>query len=270
MKIIYDNVGQTCNRLWSLVPTIYYNKVLNNKILVLFKGKDFDKFDHLRSCGNVTFIFKNKFMVKAFGNKYVQKIYSLLSVFPFLNLVNGWKSLLSFNVQYSKDDIDYMRSVFLPNQTIVERVNKQFMPKISLVIGIHVRRGDYRRFLNGKYFFEREDYEEVMEQLISYFKDPNILFFISSNEKIQFSDKYHTFCLNDGGAIDDLYGLSICDYIVGPPSTFSQFASFLGQKPLLILWEKKQKIIMENFAVYNHLSYTNSKEENLSWLNSIK
>ena len=31
-----------------------------------------------------------------------------------------------------------------------------------------------------------------------------------------------------------------------------------------------QKIIMENFAVYNHLSYTNSKEENLSWLNSIK
>ena len=76
----------------------------------------------------------------------------------------------------------------------------------------------------------------------SYFKDPNILFFISSNEKIQFSDKYHTFCLNDGGAIDDLYGLSICDYIVGPPSTFSQFASFLGQKPLLILWEKKQKI----------------------------
>jgi hypothetical protein len=34
-----------------------------------------------------------------------------------------------------------------------------------------------------------------------------------------------------GHFIEDLYALASCDYIIGPPSTFSQWASFYGNVP---------------------------------------
>jgi hypothetical protein len=50
-------------------------------------------------------------------------------------------------------------------------------------------------------------------------------------------------------AVVDLYSLAGCDYILGPPSTFSQWASFYGNKPMLHLSGGDQKIELEKFQV---------------------
>jgi hypothetical protein len=47
--------------------------------------------------------------------------------------------------------------------------------------------------------------------------------------------------------VEDLYLLSKCDYIMGPPSTFSGWASFYGNVPLYMLKEIDTKISDEIF-----------------------
>jgi len=44
------------------------------------------------------------------------------------------------------------------------------------------------------------------------------------------------------GTIEDLYLLGYCDYIVGPNSSFSQWASFWGGVPLHVLdWKSLER-----------------------------
>ena len=50
--------------------------------------------------------------------------------------------------------------------------------------------------------------------------------------------------------IEDLYTLAGCDYIIGPPSTFSQWASYYGNKPIKILFNPDDHIKdLSEFAV---------------------
>jgi len=63
------------------------------------------------------------------------------------------------------------------------------------------------------------------------------MFFIASNEKIskEMTSDLEYFSNIDGSAPEDLYALSKCDYILGPPSTFSYWAGFMVINLLNIL-----------------------------------
>ena len=54
-----------------------------------------------------------------------------------------------------------------------------------------------------------------------------------------------------GPAVHDLHTLAACDYLIGPPSTFSQWASFSGNTPLLHLEGVGEHVDLERF----HVSY---------------
>jgi hypothetical protein len=49
--------------------------------------------------------------------------------------------------------------------------------------------------------------------------------------------------------VGDLFALAECDYVLGPLSTFSQWASFHGNKPLLQLRDKNTRVERERFRV---------------------
>lgn len=49
-------------------------------------------------------------------------------------------------------------------------------------------------------------------------------------------------------AEDDQTLMSQCDYIIGPPSTFSTWASFMGKVPLLHLYSAGQKVKLSEFV----------------------
>jgi hypothetical protein len=52
--------------------------------------------------------------------------------------------------------------------------------------------------------------------------------------------------------VGDLYALARCDYIMGPPSTYTQWASFYGNQPLYHLRSGDDRVEREKFRV-SHL-----------------
>jgi hypothetical protein len=48
-----------------------------------------------------------------------------------------------------------------------------------------------------------------------------------------------------------MYALAQCDLILGPPSTFSQWASFYGQRPLCIVRDREMVVTPQSFVVFN-------------------
>ncbi len=103
-------------------------------------------------------------------------------------------------------------------------------------IGVHVRRGDYKDYVGGQFFWELETYINVMKDLSKHLRDISHLFVICSNEVWDLDMLQGIPCIYEqGDTYDDFVALSACDYVVGPPSTFSNWASFLGRNKRLIL-----------------------------------
>ena len=51
-----------------------------------------------------------------------------------------------------------------------------------------------------------------------------------------------------GSAVEDQWLMSQCDYLMGPPSTFSAWASFMGKVPLARMWSAEYGLKREDFA----------------------
>ena len=83
----------------------------------------------------------------------------------------------------------------------------------------------------------------------SQFLDKEVAFHICSDEKIDMADFSGFDCYQIPLSLDieDLYALSLCDYIIGPPSTFSMWASFYGNVPLRIVTKDESKISLDQF-----------------------
>jgi len=129
-----------------------------------------------------------------------------------------------------------LREAFIPNNDIVEHASQK-ISKISadfeIVIGVHIRRGDYITFENGAFYFLDSEYARVMKQMKELHPGKKIAFVICSNEKIDMNtfSEFNCFSWSNHFMID-LTLLSYCDFIIGPPSTFSGWASFIGNIPL--------------------------------------
>lgn len=122
------------------------------------------------------------------------------------------------------------------------------------VIGIHVRRGDYEKFEGGKYFYDFSVYKNVLSRLDTLFKDKHPIFLICSNEPGY--EKY--FCPNEypivfgpNHELQDLYCLAKCNYLIGPPSTYTMWASFIGDIPLYMMRDSSLKFVEDDFKIIN-------------------
>jgi hypothetical protein len=134
-----------------------------------------------------------------------------------------------------------------------------------MVVGIHIRRGDYAFWHNGRFFYELETYHQFMLQIQQLYDDKKVSFFISSNEDFSLdifdSCDCYRFEKEPSGAILDLYTLSLCDLLIGPFSTFSRWASFIGEKPLCFIESKEQQITKDSFSkIVDFFHFENGKE----------
>lgn len=148
---------------------------------------------------------------------------------------NGWLFRNTNGLEKYKDQIRYK---FRPNASIqiaIDEFYKNLDPN-RFKIAIHVRRTDYKQHLNGKYFFEIRQYKKVMKDLKEEFKDRSPIFIIFSDENrsqeefLEFSKD--EVILSKNSFVADLFLISRCDLIVGPPSSFTQFAAWYGDKDL--------------------------------------
>ena len=105
--------------------------------------------------------------------------------------------------------------------------------KDKFLVAIHIRRGDYKKWNDGEFFFDDKFYKKAINKLrnklISENKDPYIIGISDEkiNHKIGFDNIY------EGSWKDDQMILQCCDLILGPPSTFTLWASYISRIPLI-------------------------------------
>jgi hypothetical protein len=129
----------------------------------------------------------------------------------------------------------------------------QAMEKIdreqSVVVAVHVRRSDYKYWRDGAYYFSDETYGSYMESMETLAKkqlNKNVVFVVFSDETTSFTEA-EDLVLSKNPWYVDHYLMSRCDYIVGPPSTFSLWASYVGKTPYLHITDASGHIDVGKF-----------------------
>jgi hypothetical protein len=201
------------------------------KIIRIKMGNIFDlkQKDYLHSAHNGTVIIRN-------GGLHYQ----------------DWENLLKH--------ADKIRRFFQPELKYCQNVDalmKNNRISDSVLIGVHMRKSDYKRFLGGTMFFSDEIYLRNMlligEELRR--KSLNVQFLICSDEAIDPKIFQGTkFFKGSGHFIEDLYAFSQCDYIIGPPSTYTAWASFYGHVPTCFISPTTKSIDVDNFRIINDIN----------------
>jgi len=144
-----------------------------------------------------------------------------------------------------------LRAFFTPTEpyrTNVQRLMETVRRDNPVVIGVHIRRGDYATHLGGRFFFQISDYAALMERGLSLFPDTKVVFLICSTDTLSKEDFPRLpVAFGTGHLIEDMYTLAACDYIIGPPSTFNIWSSFLGSVPLKVFSDPKETIQIGDF-----------------------
>ncbi len=108
----------------------------------------------------------------------------------------------------------------------------------KFLVGLHIRRGDYKNWNDGKYFFDDDFYKKIIykvrEQLKKDNEDPFVI--AVSDQKIKAGLGFDF--VSNGSWIEDQIALQKCDLLIGPPSTFTMWASYLSKIPLIQLKSK--------------------------------
>ena len=261
MLIYVKHYGQMCNRLWAIMPVIAYALQKKKKLYVIFAKKSYlGYFPHLKKCKWVRFMFSHncnhpkslEWRLSLLSEKYNLELKEDLKTINHVGLfsfVDGWQH--SSDVSYIIEQKLEIVKIFEPEEKVIRKVNYYFDKYKGITIGVHVRRGDYKDYLDGKYFFSDEVYLDAITQVRKLFSygNGNVRFLICSNEPFNVPQNYgDIFSIDNTDGMIDLYALSCCDYIVGPPSSYSQWASFYGNVPLCMLLDENIDINKESFS----------------------
>jgi hypothetical protein len=117
-------------------------------------------------------------------------------------------------------------------QQEVDSIESDCRAGSDMLVGVHIRHGDYATFSNGHMFYSVEEYAELMHSIVALHPGKRISFLVCTNGDVKPSD-FGTLRtrLAPGHVVVDLYALARCDLIVGPSSTYSEWASFYGKVP---------------------------------------
>ena len=132
------------------------------------------------------------------------------------------------------------------HRVAIERCHSHARKRGDVLVGVHIRRGDYATHQSGQFFFEWSDYARVMTEIARALLPRRVVFLVCSNEQLDpVIEGRGDVVRGPGQAVEDMYALARCDLIVGPPSTFSGWASFFGDVPLLQVRTRDQPIVLD-------------------------
>jgi hypothetical protein len=146
-----------------------------------------------------------------------------------------------------------IRAYFRPLAKL-EQGSRQAMARLrreaDVVVGVHIRLGDNWKWKNGQYFFQVPQYLVWMNQVKEQFPGKKVAFFVCSDEP-RTPGEFPGFTVELGtpSPVQDVDTLARCDYVFGPLSTFTQWASFYGNAPMLHLHSANDRVEMEKFRV---------------------
>lgn len=146
-----------------------------------------------------------------------------------------------------------IKAFFSPVPEIQRRVDaciRQNRSSDMVLVGVHLRRGDYIKWADGKYYYDAPVIRSLMQQMSQALQGCNLRFLLVSNQPVDRSN-YDGFdiAIGLGDPAGDLFSLAACDYIMGPPSTFTVWASFFGDVPLYEISDPLKPLRLEYFRV---------------------
>lgn len=268
MLLYIKHFAQLCNRLWALTPVLAYALQNKKRLNVLYAKKAYvDCFPNLLSSKSIRFLFSHdaphskalEWRIALLSEKLNLEIKNELrnvdniGMFSFFD---GWSH--SADVSYIAEHKHEIVRLFTPSSAVVNKVKSYFDGYDGLTVGVHIRRGDYKSYLNGKYFFSDKVYLDIIEEMRQSMNNgkKNVRFLICTNEKFDIpAGTDDTFTIDNADGVTDLYALSCCDYIAGPPSSYSQWASFYGDVPLFVILNENPQIHLNAFSkivYFNH------------------
>jgi hypothetical protein len=277
MRVICDAPGQTCNRLWTYVASVAQCIAEHKKMVIIFFDWTIEDFPNLLHCKFIYFPLHHKwYLDRGNGwNNYKGLTWKVThnktwdKIFKFLGFTKGWQTM--HDTRYLQQAKQELQQLFRPRQEICDKAEtmvRDIRNNYDFIVGVHIRQGDYKNFYNGIFYYTIEDFHHFMQQIKDIYKDKRIAFFISSNESFsleQFEDcNCYRFGKEPSGDILDLYTLSLCDRIIGPWSTFSRWASFIGEVPLCFIKDKEQRLQDNSFSIvtdFHHFQNGESTEE---------
>lgn len=138
-----------------------------------------------------------------------------------------------------------LKATIYKNNELAIKASKLKSEGYSL-IGVHIRRGDYKKWKGGIYYYDDNVYKKHIEnislQLVKQGNEKH-MFLIFSNDVVEFKQSDNLIISNEDWYIDH-HVMSLCDYLIGPPSTFTLWASYVGQVKLFHLYDSNEKIIL--------------------------
>ena len=261
MRVICDAPGQSCNRLWTYVPSVAKCIAEHKKMVIIFYDWTIEDFPNLLHCPFIYFPLWHKWYLERGNgwNNYKGLTWKVThnktwdKVFKFLGFKKGWFTM--DDTRYIAQTKKELQHIFRPRKEITDRA-EAMMTEIrktsDFVVGVHIRHGDYKTFENGRYYYTLEEFHHFMLQIKQLYCNRRVAFFISSNEAFS-TDIFegctcYRFQKEPSGDILDLHTLSLCDRIFGPWSTYSRWAAFIGEVPLCCIKEKGQSITEKDFS----------------------
>ena len=284
MRIICDAPGQTCNRLWTYVASVARCVVEKKKMTIIFFDWTIEDFPHLLHCKFIYFPLYHKWYLERGNgwNNYKGLTWKVThnktwdKVFKFFGCKKGWDTMN--DTRYLAQAKQELQHIFRPKDEITTKA-EAFMATIrkqaDIVVGVHIRHGDYKDFFGGRFYYTLEEYHKFMLKIKALYPTKKVAFFISSNAP--FSTDMFNDCLcfrfekEPSGDILDLHTLSLCDRILGPWSTYSRWASFIGEVPLCCIKDKNQPFSEDCFSVITDFYHFKNGEHTVEyWLKGVE
>lgn len=282
--ILIEGYGQLANRIIQYAHLIAFCK--ENGFCVY--NPDFKKYSsYFKGSFNqkIPFFCENKredFTFSCFLY-YITKVFSkIVKYFSIKNYIiinyknNNKPFLLNDLLKYPNNDI-FIKGWLLRDYDNVKKhysiITKYFEPIDSYykeikdfintlrkdydtIVAIHIRRGDYKYYADGKYYFSDQVYCKYLLQLKKLLNDKKVIFVVFSDEKVDI-EYYKKEGLNaiqsNSNMIVDLYRMAECDYIIGTVSTFNLWAAYYGKKPHRYIENANDNIKLEDFKIVETL-----------------
>ena len=264
MLLVLTREGQLCNQLFTLAHAyaigLEYNDDVKCPVMddTLKKYFAFKRKDQKGIEINMYESFKWKILVEIV--KIYKRILNIKSVRKYNTNVTSKQTQIFFEFSSFSD-----ASIVAKHKTEIityfgfkkyikekcERLVQAHRVDHKVLVGVHIRRGDYRTFRGGEWFYDDLHYCNWMSELSS---KKNVRFLLFSNEKLDvdlYLKKGLDVVIMQGSAVEDLCCMSLCDYIMGPPSTYSSWASLYGNKERLVLVEAERKYTWDDFCSWD-------------------
>ena len=173
-------------------------------------------------------------------------------------LVEGWYARwYDLFLKYKAEIID----LFAFNRQVMARPDGLLasLPKADLRLGLHIRRGDYKTWCDGRYYYSNEQYIGFVKQFMALHPGKTLQLIVCGNDRELCQDEFRealkgsTIVFPCGSPGEDLYLLSQCDYLIGPPSTFSLVAAMYRDVPLCWVHDPQAPLLPSSFRRFDEL-----------------